>query len=394
MSRFRLQPTPDQEAGLLLHCSHARFVWNLAVEQHAHWQTGRPPAPCYVVQARQLTEARAECEWLRSGSVTVQQQALRDFAEAMASYFRKHNRRPTWRKAGRNDGFRQVAVRPGHVERLNRRFGRVWVPKVGWVRFRWSRAVSPEARSYRVTRNHAGQWHVAFAVPPKPIPAPDNGKTVGIDRGVVVSAALSNGDMLQCPGLTSRERSRLVRLQRRLARAERHSSRRRRVRTAIARLQGRETRRRNDWLEKVSTDIARRFDLIRVEDLDIRAMTRTARGTADRPGHQVRQKAGLNRSILAQGWGQLVTRLEQKAPGRVEKVRAAFTSQQCSTCGNVSPESRESQAVYRCVACGFTCHADVNAAMNIAAGQAVTAREGGALALPVNREPQLATFAG
>ena len=112
------------------------------------------------------------------------------------------------------------------------------------------------------------------------------------------------------------------------------------------------------------------------------------RGTVQDPGRNVRQKAGLNREIAASGWGLLVSRLEQKAPGRVEKVKAAYTSQRCSACGYVDGKSRESQADFRCTACGFAANADVNAAINIAAGHAVTARGGGDLSRPVNREPQ------
>jgi IS605 OrfB family transposase len=162
------------------------------------------------------------------------------------------------------------------------------------------------------------------------------------------------------------------RLERKLARARPGSNRRMRARRAVARLRACETDRRKDWTEKVSTDIARRFDVIMVEDLQIRNMTRSAKGTQENPGRNVRQKAGLNRGILRSGWGLLVRRLEQKAPGRVEKVNPAFTSQRCSTCGQVDSKSRESQAVFQCTACGYVCNADVNAAKNI-----------------VNREPHL-----
>jgi transposase len=220
------------------------------------------------------------------------------------------------------------------------------------------------------------------------VPAPGNGQAVGIDRGVAVSA-LSTGQLLHVPALTGRERTRLRRLQRKLARAKRGSNRRGRVNHAIARLRARESDRRKDWAEKTSTDLARRFDVIRVEDLKITNMTRSARGTRENPGRNVRAKAGLNRGILESGWGLLVRRLEQKAPGRVERVSPAFTSQRCSACGQVDRDSRESQAVFRCTACGFACHADVNAAINIAAGHAVAARGGDGVARPVNREPQL-----
>jgi transposase len=392
MSRYRLLPTPAQEAVLRDHCGHARYVWNLAVEQHSHWHPGRASAPGYLEQCRQLTQARAGHPWLAAGSQTVQQQALRDFAQAMAAFFDPANPagRPSWRKAGRDEGFRIVGRgRRWDVRRVSRKTGQVWVPKAGWVRFRWSRAVPPGAKSYRVTMDRAGRWHIAFAVIPAPVPAPGNAQTVGIDRGVAVSAALSTGELLHAPALTARERTRLRRLQRSLARAKRGSNRRGRVRHAIARLRARETDRRKDWAEKASTGIARRFDVIRVEDLQITNMTRSAKGTRENPGRNVRAKAGLNRGILGSGWGLLVRRLEDKAPGRVEKIRPAFTSQRCSACGHVDAESRESQARFVCTACGFALHADVNAARNIAAGHAVTARGGDGVTRPVNREPHL-----
>jgi putative transposase len=226
---------------------------------------------------------------------------------------------------------------------MPRKAGQVWVPKVGWVRFRWSGPVPPVAKSYRVTLVQAGRWHIAFTAIPDPILAPGNGRAGGVDRGVVVGAALSTGELLSVPGLTARERKRRRRLERKLAWARRGSSRRRCVRLAFARLRARETDRRKDWAEKASTDLARRFDLIRVE----------------------------------------------KAPGRVEKINPAYTSQRCSACGHVDAKSRESQARFVYTACGFVCHADVNAARNIAAGHAVTARGDDEATRPVNREPQL-----
>jgi putative transposase len=399
MSRYRLLPTPAQKAVLREHCAHARYAWNLAVEQHTHWRPGRAGAPGYLEQCRQLTQARKEHPWLAAGSQMVQQQALRDFAQAMAAFFDPHHpaRRPTWRKTGRDEGFRIVGRRGRHwdVRRVSRHVGQVRVPKAGWVRFRWSRAVPPGVKSFRVTTDRAGRWHVAFAAVPDPVPAPGDGQAVGIDRGVAVAAALSTGELLHVPGLNAQERRRARHLQRKLARAKRGSNRRTRVKHAIARLRARETDRRKDWAEKTSTDIARRFDVIRVEDLRIGAMTRSGKGTRDNPGRGVRQKAGLNRGILRSGWGLLVRRLAEKAPGRVQKISPAFTSQRCSVCGQVDGKSRESQAVFRCTACGFACHADVNAARNIAAGHAVTARGGFRVAGPVNCEPQLlASLAG
>jgi hypothetical protein len=234
MSRYRLQPSSAREQALMEHCGRARYVWNL--EQHRHWTPGRRSAPGFAEQCRQLTEARAEFEWLRGGSIIVQQQALKDFGQAMANFFGKTHRRPTWRKRGQGEGFRIVAVKPGDLRR-----------------------------------------------------------------------------------------------------------------------------------------------------------PRSAKGTFEAPGRNVRQKAGLNRGILANGCGLLVERLEHKAPSRVQKTNPRYTSQTRNSCGHCATGSRKSQSRFRCVACGHQAHADVNAAKNLrdtAVGHTVAARGGTGLPEPVNREPQ------
>lgn len=386
MTRYRLYPTAQQHELLLSHCSHARLVWNLAVEQQSHWTRYKRYAPTSAERSRQLTEARREFDWLAAGSVTVQQQALRDFDQAMSNFFDGSHRRPTYRsKSKGQDGFRIVATGPDDVRRLNRRWAEVKVPKIGWVRFRWTRPVD-EFKSYRVTLK-AGRWHIAFATIPDPIPAPGTGEVVGIDRGVVHAATLSTGEHIDFhrPDLDAQVR----RLQRRMARQRKGSNRRARTRARLSRAQARRADARKDYIEKATTDIARRFDLVRMESLKTKQMARSAKGTVDSPGVNVRAKSGLNRSILDKGWGMFAQRLEHKAAGRVEYVPAAFTSQRCSACGIVNGASRESQADFRCTSCGFSANADHNAALNIALGHRVTARGGPGLPEPSNREPQL-----
>jgi putative transposase len=182
-----------------------------------------------------------------------------------------------------HEGFRQVALKPRHVERVNRCFGRVWVPKVGWVRFRASRPVPAGVKSYRVTRDRAGRWQVVFAHIPDPIAGPGDRSVVGIDRGVAVAAALSTGELLRAPGLSFGEAKRLKVLQQRLARANRGSNRRAYTKLAIAKLKAREADRR-------------------------------------KAGTRVAQKRGLNRAISRSGWGLLAARLQHKAlgPGRAD----------------------------------------------------------------------------
>ncbi|MFF3897586.1 RNA-guided endonuclease InsQ/TnpB family protein [Streptomyces sp. NPDC001812] len=392
MSRFRMYPTAAQEQRMLLHCAYARYVWNLAVEQHAHRRPGRRPAPGFAEQCRQLTEARRESAWLRAGNADVQQQALQDFARAKSARFASGFGEPTWRKKHRHEGFRvigtdrvpeshpdgspklntktgrQVMGRSVVVQRLNRRWARVKVPGCGWVRFRLTRAGLPVAKTFRVSFRN-GRWHIAFAVIPDPIDAPGTGEVIGIDRGVKITAALSDGRRLNCPQLTTRERAQVRKHQRRAARAPRGSEAKAAEYAKVARIKAREADRRKDWCEKTSTMLARTCRLIRFEKLNITTMTRSAKGTVAQPGTRVRQKAGLNRSILAQGWGLLRRRTGEKAPGRVEDVPAPYTSLRCSACGWIEKDSRKSQAEFVCISCGFTCNADENAAINVAAGQ-------------------------
>ncbi|WP_329368639.1 RNA-guided endonuclease InsQ/TnpB family protein [Streptomyces sp. NBC_01483] len=391
MSRFRLYPTPVQAQQMLLHCALARYVWNLAVEQHAHWRPGRRSAPGFAEQCRQLTEARRENEWLAAGNADVQQQALKDFATAKNARFASGFGEPTWRRKQVHEGFRvigtgrvpefesdgspklnakskQVLGRSVVVQRLNRRWARVKVPGCGWVRLRLTRAELPAAKTFRVTFRN-GQWHIAFAVVPEPIEASAAGEVIGIDRGVAITAALSDGRKLNCPQLTVRERAQVRKHQRRAARAPKGSEARAAEHAKVARLKACEANRRKDWCEKTSTMLARSCGLVRFEKLNIKNMTRSAKGTVEQPGKSVRQKAGLNRVILAQGWGLLRQRTEQEAPGRVEDVPAPFTSLRCSACGWIEKKSRKRQADFVCVSCGFTCNADENASINVAAGQ-------------------------
>ncbi|MEV0057345.1 transposase [Saccharopolyspora shandongensis] len=396
MARFRMYPAGQQEQQMLRHCAHARFVWNLAVEQHSSWRPGRKSEPGFAEQCRQLTEARADNEWLRGGNVDVQQQALKDFHHAKQARFNSGFGEPTWRKKHRHEGFRvigtdrvpafnpdgtpllnargkQVMARNVVVHKLNRNWAQVKIPGCGWVRFRLARRDLPVAKTFRVTYRN-GQWHVAFAVIPEAIKEPGNGEKIGIDRGVTITAALSDGRTLNCPQLSRKQRAKIRKHQRRGARAPKGSTQKTAEYAEVAKLKAREANRRKDWAEKTSTMLARSFDVIRFEKLNIRNMTASAKGTVDQPGRNVRAKSGLNRAILAQGWGLLRQRTEHKARGRVEDVPAPYTSLRCSDCGWIDKNSRKSQAEFVCSHCGFTCNADVNASMNVAAGQDESSR--------------------
>jgi len=305
----------------------------------------------------------------------VQQQALRDFDRAVQGFFDGVSRRPTWRRKHRNEGF---CIRDTTVSVLNGKWAQVFVPKLGWVKFRKSRPL-PTGRlgMARVTYS-AGRWHVSFpaAQPAVAARAGRAEKMVGIDCGVATTLALSDGTMLRAPVMRRAEQKRLAKLQRQLAKCRKGSNRRATVKARIARRHVRVADRRKDWVEKTTTRIAATYGVIAVEKLPVRNMVRTPKPKPDPevPGHFLPNgaaaKSGLNRKIYANCWGLIVARLEHKtgASGTVlVKVPAAYSSLECRNCGHTAKENRKSQAEFRCVACGHEDHADIQAAATILA---------------------------
>ena len=268
------------------------------------------------------------------------------------------------------------------VERLNRSYARVKLPKLGWVRFRLSRSLDGTViRSATLTREGA-HWFVSFVVDdargtPEIHALP--GTAVGVDRGVVVAVTTSDGRLRDRAFLTEGERHRVLRLQRRLSRSAAHSRNRAKIRAVIRAIRAREHRRRRDFCAYTAHKLATNNALVVLEALNTKQMTRSAKGTIEAPGINVKAKSGLNRAILSKGWHEFALALSSAARytgTRVVTVPPQHTSQRCSRCGHVDPKSRESQAVFRCTHCTYRGHADVNAAKNIlAAGLAATACE-------------------
>lgn len=376
-ARQRLYPTREQLTLMLMHCAHARFVYNLGLQQRSMWTRDKRHFAQKITMAsqmRELTQLRAELPWLREGSSVIQQGALRDLDRAFTNFYARRASYPTFKR--RNDARGSFVVRNLRVRRINKKYGSVLIPKIGYVRFRLTRTWThlASATSGRVT--YAGnQWHVSFTIgPPAKITARTTSttRTVGIDRGVANTLVTSDGQFLHAPTWTTGEQQRYVALQRRMVRQHKGSKRRLATKRAIAVLHRRLTDRRSDWVEQTTTALAREYSLIGLEDLRVTNMTRrpAPRPDPNQPGaflpNRARAKAALNRAILASCWGVFASRLSDKMPdGHLVVVPAAYTSQQCRSCGYTHPDNRESQAVFRCRACGHADHADHNAACNI-----------------------------
>ncbi len=380
-----------EQAGRLTGWGHScRAVWNLALEQRQYLYRHRGYTLRAVEQSVQLTRARAELPWLADLPAQSAQQVLRQLDRAYDNWWNPQHPAglPTFKK--RRD--RLVVPFPGQavtVRKLNRKWAQVRLPKVGWVRLRLSRPLGGTVRNATVRRDGLG-WHISFGIAAATEPAVPNGLPgCGVDFGVACSAYVSDetGPRLLPPTLTEGEQRRLLGLERRKARqvrwAKRHNHGRysRRLRRTIAQitaLRARQARRRLDFTHRLTTDLAKSHGWVGIEDLRVKGMTKSAKGTALAPGRGVRAKAGLNRGILDNAPYERRRQLAYKAPrfgSELRLVPPAFTSQTCSACGHRDPGSRPGCGrVFACTACGHQAHADHNAARNIeriAAGRAV-----------------------
>ncbi len=364
---YRLYPTDQQTRQMAQIAGSCRFVFNLALEQRRDWyRPGRKFS--FAGQCREVTQLRAEVDWLKAAPVHTLQQALKDLDRAYQNWWSGRARAPTPRKKGLHDSFRFPDPVSIKVERTGKSSGRVKLPKLGWIKFRGWYPIPGDICNATVSLR-AGQWHVAVqwqreAAEPCPSALP----AVGIDRGVAVFAALSDGVQIEPVNCGKKALKALRKAQRNLSRKKRGSANRRKAIRRVAKIQMRVANSRKDFLHKTTTTVAKNHGTVVVEALKVQNMVRSSRGTVAEPGKRVRQKAGLNRAILDQGWGIFRTMLGWKLAergGRLIEVCAAYTSQTCSACGVVDACSRISQSRFVCTSCGHEANADTNAAINI-----------------------------
>ena len=392
--KFRLVPTSDQEILLSRHAGGVRFVWNKALDLQTARLDAGIPLLSYGDLARLLTLWRSseEYEFLANGPVHPQQQALKNLDRALREALDRKNpkRFPRFKRKGEGDSLRYPDPLPVKLDLATRDpegrhlLPRIFLPKVGWVQLRVSRPIEGDLRNATVTRK-AGRWAVSLQTEGNgPEPEIRTRPEVGVDLGVWSFATTSDGFRIHpSPELVMAMKAaekKLVREQRKLSRKDRKgpkSQHFRKQKIRVARAHERVANMRLDFLHKASTSIGETQAVVIVEDLKIRNMTGSARGTRENPGGNVRQKSGLNRSILSRGWGTFLSLLEYKLSrrgGRLVRVDPRNTSRTCFACGHVAAENRPDQTTFRCVSCRYEDHADTNAANNILrAGQARSA---------------------
>lgn len=365
--KFRLRPSGEQAQRLAQQAGACRFLYNLALEQRRDWyRPGRRIS--FVQQCADLTKLRADVEWMRDAHGHALIQALKDLDRAFVNFFEGRAAYPTPRVKGIHDSFR-VPQDKGAIRttKLNRNWSAVRLPKLGWIKCRSHREIEGEICNATVSLK-GGHWWISIQTEREIEVHPSALPPVGVDRGVAVMAALSNGEMIEPGSALAKHSRRLKNAQRCLSRRKKGSNRWRRQKARVNRIHMRVANTRKDQLHKASLGIARRFGAVVVEALKTKNMTASAAGTIEAPGSNVRQKAALNRAILDKGWysfEQMLAYKLQERGGTLVRVNPAYTSQTCSCCGVVDRNSRESQAEFRCTACGYAENADCNAAKNI-----------------------------
>jgi len=347
--KYRLYPTREQEIKLSQFVGNNRYLWNfvLSALEGKKWDR--------FAVSKQLPSLKSEIPFLKESPSQAFQQLLIDMDAAFKSFFRKKHGYPKFKKRGMHDSFRIPVVKS--PESINKN-SCVWIPKLGFVELRLSREVRGEAKSITVSRR-AGKWFVSILT--KSEMQETGGKTgnsVGIDLGVKHFATTSGGKHIHAPEERVRYlEKRIERMQRKVSRAKKGSSNRSKLRLKLSRLHLTLANVKEDFLHKVSTQLIKNHDLLVLEDLGVKEMTEAGA-----------RKAKLNRAILRQGWYKFRTLLEYKSMWygcAVVFVPPQFTSQRCSECGNINAANRKTQSSFKCLSCGHTENADINAAKNI-----------------------------
>jgi putative transposase len=365
----RLYPTAAQERALDHALHETRRLYNALLQQRRDAYRLRGVSVTSKMQYGEITALRRDHPGLRSVYRELEDAALHRLDLAMQAFFRRVKRGetpgfPRYRSARR---WRQLEF--PHGDRALKFDGgqrRVYVPGIGKVKLRKGRAV-PETYGRAWLVRKGDRWYAQFECEVSATPLPATGRAVGLDRGVRVLVAASDGRLHQNPRFLERTRCRVERLQRAIAKRKRGSQRQKKARAVLARLHERLAAARRDHAHKLARTIVNEHDLIALEALRVTAMTRSAKGTIENPGLNVRGKAGLNRAMLDAAFGQIANLIVEKAESAVRQVifvETRFTSQQCSRCQYTDAASRNGEC-FSCSGCGYEDHADVNAARNI-----------------------------
>ena len=365
--KFELMPNGSQARSLRRFAGSCRFVFNKALAlQKERYASGEKKLG-YADLCKQITSWRnsADTSWLADSPIHPLQQTLKDLDRAYLNFFQKRAAFPKHKRRGQHDSFRYPDPKQFDIDASN---ARIKLPKLGWIRYRASRDVLGQAKNVTVSQS-CGKWHASIQTEREvTTPIRESHSAIGIDVGISRFATMHDGAFLAPLNSFKKHEQRLAKYQRRMSRKIKFSANWKKAKAKVSRVHRDIGNCRRDFLHKASTAIVRDHAIICIEDLRVKSMSASASGSAEKPGRNVKQKSGLNKAILDQGWGELREQLKCKTAwngGRLIAVPPQYTSQTCPACGHVSKDNRTSQEKFLCVACGYENHADVVGAINI-----------------------------
>ena len=363
--QYELRPNGQQARQMRRFAGACRFVFNkaLALQQELHVAGEKRFTYVQLCQTLTTWKKQPDLLWLNDVPSQPLQQALKNLERAHTNFFEKRAAFPRFKKKGQSESFRYP--QGFQFDQAN---GRIFLPKLGWMRLRLSRSVLGPIKNVTVSLR-TGKWLVSIQTERKvERPVPQVGSAIGIDMGIARFATFSDGDFLEPLNSFKRHQVRLARYQRRMARKVKFSQNWKKEKAKVQKIHARIAHCRNDFLHKATTAISQNHALVCIEDLQVGNMSKSAKGDCNKPGKNVKAKTGLNRSIMDQGWYEFRRQLKYKlewAGGMLVAVPPHNTSRTCPCCGHISPGNRRTQTQFLCVQCGYQNHADVVGAMNV-----------------------------
>ncbi|MFU2081544.1 RNA-guided endonuclease InsQ/TnpB family protein [Gallibacterium anatis] len=368
--KFEIMPNGEQSRKIKQFCGCCRFVFNWALAwQNEQYQQDNNQKFSYSKIANLLPQWKKELIWLKECHSQVLQQSLKDLENAFKNFFQQRADFPKFKKKGVKESFRFP-----QGCKLEQNNNRIWLPKIGWVRYRNSREVIGEIKNVTVSQK-CGRFFISIQTEfESQIPVHKGGE-IGIDMGIARFATLSNGEFFVPLNAFKTFKGKLAKLQRQLKNKVKFSRNWQKLKAKIGKLHHKIANCRKDFLHKISTQISKNHAMIYIEDLQVANMSKSAKDTAEQHGKNVAAKSGLNRAILDQSWFEFRRQLDYKTQwqgGFLVAVPPQNSSRTCPCCGHISKENRQTQAHFECVECGYTENADVVGAMNVLArGRAI-----------------------
>jgi putative transposase len=360
--RFRIYPDAVQEELFRRTIGCCRLVYNLCLDQKIlERERSKPRKLSQFDQIKELTSLKEQLGFLYECPHHPLVQAVMDLHKAFANFFEGRAGFPTFRRKGQNDSFRYPDPKQIKIEE-----DRIFLPKAGWTRMVMHRPVEGKVKNVTIS-SVAGEWFASVQTEHEAQIPVNRGPAVGLDLGSAQAIVYSDGTLIDLPRTTTADRKRLGAAQRTIARRRKGSCNREKAKRRVARLQARYARRRRDAAHKATTTIVKNHGVVVIEDLKIKEMTRTGRGTVENPGPLVRKRANENRALLEVSPRTIRAMLEYKSVwyGAKLAVEPAHTSQCCAAWEAFDAASRISRSRFVCTNCGSIFDADVNAAKNI-----------------------------